>query len=189
MSPSEAELVINTLKKDTLVIVIPTYQDKERILMAAKKKARGKTYKKSTNQKLVKLYASRQLETEALINAFENNYSFSQVLYIPDSLVSKFESGIERTYFIDPNTFRINRKYSLSNRSPIKLLKQHDQEWHIKIKTKLIPNPFPNYYLYRNGLYGFLGTESYDKMYTRVASVFQRRFTAFYSDPTSRISL
>jgi hypothetical protein len=184
----EAESIIKRLKNDTLIVIIPTYQDKERILQSALRKARGRTEKKRRKQKLLNLYAERQIEMEAIINGFNEFYTFSPVLYMPDSLVSDFESGIKKAYFID-DKLRLNFDISHHNRSPIKLLKQFDQEWQIKIRTQLIPNPFPNYYLYRNGLYGFLGTEKFDQMYERVATVFQRRFEAFFADPNSRITL
>ena len=116
-------------------------------------------------------------------------FILSEVRYIPDSLVSKFETGIDGDYFIDETTLRLNPDIKVSNKSPIKLLKQFDQEWQIKIKTQIVPNPFPKYYLYRNGLYGYFGTEKYDEMYKRVASVFQRRFEQFHNDPEGRITL
>lgn len=184
----EAESIINRLKNDTLIVIVPTYQDKERILKSSHRKARGRAEKKKRKQKLLNLYAERQVEMEAIINAFNEFYTFSSALYMPDSLVSDFESGINKIYFIDDH-FRLNPKISHHNRSPIKLIKQFDQEWQIKIRTQILPNPFPNYYLYRNGLYGFLGTEKFDQMYERVATVFQRRFEAFFADPNSRISL
>jgi len=185
----EAEKIIKSLASDTLLVVIPTYQDKELILKSSKRKARGKSYKKKAHQKLLNLYAERQIEIEAMIMAFDELYTFSEVRYIPDSLVSKFESGRRTNCFIDPASFRINPDIELANRTPIKLLKQFDQEWQIKIKNQIVPNPFPNYYLYRNGLYGYLGTEKYDEMYKRVVTVFQRRFEQFLADPDSRITL
>jgi hypothetical protein len=184
----EAELIINRLKNDSLIVIVPTYQDKERILKSSQRIARGRTEKKKSKQRLLNLYAERQVEMEAIINAFNEFYTFSSVLYMPDSLISDFEYGINRTYFID-DQFRLNPNISHHNRSPIKLLKQFDQEWQIKIRTQIVPNPFPNYYLYRNGLYGFLGTEKIDQMYERVATVFQRRLEAFFANPNSRISL
>ena len=184
----EAETIINRLKNDTLIIIVPTYQEKERILKSAQSMARGRSKKNRRKQKLLNLYAERQIEMEAIINGFNEFFSFSPVLYMPDSLVSDFESGINRTYFID-DQFRLNPEISHHNRSPIKLIKQFDQEWQIKIRTQIIPNPFPNYYIYRNGLYGFLGTEKFDQMYERVATVFQRRFEAFFDNPDRRIVL
>ena len=184
----QAESIINRLRNDTLIVIVPTYQEKERILKSSQRSARGRSEKKTRKQKLINLYAERQIEMEAIINGFNEFYTFSPVLYMPDSLVSDFESGIKKTYFIDDN-YRLNPDLSHQNRSPIKLLKQFDQEWQIKIRTQIIPNPFPNYYVYRNGLYSLLGTEKFDEMYERVASVFQRRFEAFFSDPDGRISL
>ncbi len=184
----KAKEIINRLKNDTLVVVVPTYQDKERILKSAQRIARGKSERKKAKQNLINLYAERQVEMEAIIVAFNDIYTFSPVLYMPDSLVYDFESGQNKTFFIDDN-FRLNPDIKHHNTSPIKLIKQFDQEWQIKIKDQIVPNPFPNYYLYRNGLYGFLGTEKTDEMYERVASVFQRRFEIFHADPDSRISL
>lgn len=184
----EAEEIINRLKNDTLIVVVPTYKEKERILKSSLQSARGRVEKKKRKQKLINLYAERQVEMEAIIVAFNELYTFSPVIYMPDSLVSNFEAGIKKTYFID-DQFRLNPNIKHNNRSPIKLIKQFDQEWQIKIKNQIIPNPFPNYYLYRNGLYGFLGTERFDQMYERVASVFQKRFDMFHANPDSRISL
>lgn len=184
----KAEEIINRLKRDTLIVVVPTYRDKERILKSAQRIARGKSERKKAKQNLINLYAERQVEMEAIIVAFNDIYTFSPVLYMPDSLVYDFESGLNKIFFID-DQFRLNPDIKHHNPSPIKLIKQFDQEWQIKIKDQIVPNPFPNYYLYRNGLYGFLGTEKIDVMYERVASVFQRRFEAYFADPDRRISL
>lgn len=181
----EAERIINQLKSDTIVIVIPTYQEKERILKNIKSRSRNN---KKNKQKLLNLYAEQRIEQEAIINSFNKHYTFSEVLYMPDSLVSAFESGKDGVFFINTDN-KLDSNIHYSNRKPIKLLKQFEQEWHIKTGNCMIPNPFPNYYLYRNGLYGFLGTEQYSKMYDRVAEVFQIRFEKFYADPTSRILL
>ena len=184
----EAEIIINRLKSDTLIVVIPTYQDKERILKSSQRSARGKVEKQKRKQKVLNLYAERQIEMEAMIIGFTEFYTFSHLLFMPDSLVSDFESGINKTYFID-DQFRLNPKIKYHNRSPIKLIKQFDQQWQIRIKNEIVPNPFPNYYIYRNGLYGFLGTEKFDQMYERVATVFQRRFESFFADPEGRVAL
>ena len=177
---------IQKLKTDTLLIVVPSFHKKETLLKQIS--SRGKKGKKTNKQKLLNLYAERQILQEALIKSFQNNYTFSSYLFIPDSLVYKFESGMEGNYFLD-KTLRIDPLITYSNSNPIKLVQQFDQEWQIKIGTKLLPNPFPNYYVYRNGLYGFLGQEPYEKMYERVASTFQKRFDQFYNNPDRRIYL
>jgi len=181
-----AEDTIKALKKDTLLVVIPTYQEKERILKSAISTSR--TDRDDLEQRLLNLYAERQLELEAIVNAFEEYYSFSEVRYLPDSLVKPFESGAPNITFINSD-FRPDHTISMHNRTPIKLIKQFDQDWQIKSGIKIIPNPFPNHYLYRNGLFGFLGSEPYDKMYRRVVEVFQLRFEKFYEDPKSRVRL
>lgn len=177
---------IKKLKQDTLLIVIPTFHQKEDILKSlAKKSKRNKTEHRSS---LLRLYAERQIQQESLIRSFIKNYSFSSLLFIPDSLIHKQEAGIEGYYFL--NEFaRIDSTIHLANTHPIKLIQQFDQEWQIKIGNQMIPNPFPNYYVYRNGLYGFLGNETYDKMYDRVAKVFQKRFEQFHANPDRRIYL
>ena len=124
----------------------------------------------------------------ALINSFNNYYSFSKLLYIPDSLVNEFEAGVIKHCFINEH-LKIDPSISYSNTRPIKLVQQFDQEWQIKIRNKLIPNPFPNYYLYRNGLYGFLGQESHEIMYQRVAEAFQKRFEQYLDNPYRRVYL
>ena len=180
-----AKETITRLKNDTLLIVIPTFHQKEKLLKSLSR--RGKDRKKN-KQKLLNLYAERQIIQESMIRAFLENYSFSPMLFIPDSLVTQFESGKTNHYFLN-ELARVDSTIHFSNRKPLKLVQQFDQEWHIKIGNKLVPNPFPNHYLYRNGLYGFLGYETYNTMYDRVASTFQKRFEQFYKDPDSRLYL
>jgi len=180
-----AMAAIKRLKNDTLIVVLPTFQSKERILQnASRSRKKRKTYK----PRLIELYAERQLLQEAIIQSFDEHFTFCPVLYIPDSLVYDLESGKQKGFFLDKKA-KIDPSIIYSNRKPIKLVQQFDQEWQIKIGNAMIPNPFPNYYLYRNGLYGFLGEEAYDQMYKRVAEVFQKRFEQFYDDPESRIYL
>ena len=177
---------IQQLKQGTLLVVIPSFQKKEELLKSIAKRSRKN--RRENKQKLLQLYAERQIQQEALIQSFINHYSFSNMLFIPDSLVDNLEAGIEGYYFL--NEFaRIDSTIHISNSNPIKLVQQFDQEWQIKIGNHMIPNPFPNYYVYRNGLYGFLGNESYEKMYERVAMVFQKRFEQFFINPDRRIYL
>ncbi len=177
---------IQKLKVDTLLIVIPTFRKKEALLKRVSK--RGLKNRKQNKLKLINLYAERQILQEALIHSFLDNYTFSQMLFIPDSLVSQLESGVIGSYFLNEDA-RIDSTIRYSNSNPIKLIQQFDQEWQIKIGNEIIPNPFPNYYLYRNGLYGFLGDETYEKMYERVSSTFQKRFDQFYKNPNRRVYL
>ena len=177
---------IQQLKLDTLLVVVPTFQKKEVLLKTISKK-RGNN-RKENKLRLLNLYAERQIQQEALIKSFIDNYTFSALLFIPDSLVNNFESGMEGYYFVNESA-QIDSSIHFSNHKPIKLVQQFDQEWQIKIGNQMIPNPFPNYYVYRNGLYGFLGNETYERMYQRVASVFQKRFESFYTNPDRRIYL
>jgi len=177
---------IQKLKTDTILIVVPTFHRKETLLKNISK-SRSKN-RKQNKQRLLNLYAVRQIQQEALIQSFIENYTFSELLFIPDSLVNNLESGIAGHYFLNKKA-RIDSTIQFTNTNPIKLVQQFDQEWQIKIGNQMIPNPFPNYYIYRNGLYGFLGEETYDEMYERVASVFQKRFEQFYDDPDRRIYL
>ncbi len=181
-----AENTIRKLKLDTLLIVVPTFHHKEVLLKNISK--RGSKNRKQNKQRLLNLHVERQIQQEALIKSFLENYTFSQLLFIPDSLVANLEAGMTGHYFLDENA-QIDSTILYSNPKPIKLVQQFDQEWQIKIGNQLIPNPFPNYYIYRNGLYGFLGNETYDKMYDRVSKVFQKRFDQFYTHPDRPIYL
>jgi hypothetical protein len=178
--------IIQRLKSDTLLIVVPSFHKKETLLKYISR--RGNKDRKNNKQRLLNLYAERQILQEALIKSFQNNYTFSSYLFIPDSLVYNLESGVKGKYFLD-NGLKIDPSITYTNSNPIKLVQQFDQEWQIKIGNKIIPNPFPNYYVYRNGLYGFLGQEPYEKMYARVATTFQKRFDQFYNNPDRRIYL
>jgi len=186
ISTETAVNTIQNLKTDTLLVVVPTFQQKEILLKSISKKRGAK--RKQNKLRLLNLYAERQIQQLALIKSFLDNYTFSAILFIPDSLVNNFEAGLEGYYFVNESA-QIDSSIHFANRKPIKLIQQFDQEWQIKIGTQMIPNPFPNYYVYRNGLYGFLGDETYEKMYQRVASVFQKRFEQFYLNPDRRIYL
>ena len=177
---------IQQLKTDTLLIVVPSFKKKTQILKNTSR--RNRKARKKNKQKLLVLYAERQIQQNALIQSFMDNYTFSSILFIPDSLVHNFESGIEGNYFIN-ESLKIDTSIHYSNTKPIKLVQQFDQEWQVKIGNKMLPNPFPNYYIYRNGLYGFLGNETYQMMYERVATTFQKRFDQFYSNPDRKVYL
>lgn len=177
---------IKKLKTDTLLIVVPTFQKKVALLTSLSQKRNDK--RQENKQRLLNLHAERQILQLALIYSFIENYEFSEYLFIPDSLVTAFESGVEGDYFLDQNG-NIDPLIQYSNTRPIKLIQQFEQEWQIKIGNDIIPNPFPNYYILRNGLYGFLGDETYEKMFSRVASTFQKRFDQFYSNPDRRVYL
>lgn len=181
-----AEKTIQKLKTDTLLIVVPSFHKKENLLKLISR--RGKKESKNNKLRLLNLYAERQILQIALLSSFQKNYTFSSYIFIPDSLVSNFELGIEGNYFLD-KTLKIDPAITYSNTNPIKLVQQFDQEWQIKIGNKIIPNPFPNYYVYRNGLYGFFGQEPYEKMYERVATTFQKRFDQFFNNPDRRVYL
>lgn len=177
---------IQQLKEDTLIVVVPTFRKKENLLQNISPKVNDP--KSEHKDRLLNLYAEREFMQRAMINAFNEFYTFSDVLYIPDSLITDFENGMNKVFFLN-ESMQLDPDLSYSNRKPIKLIQQFEQEWQIKTGNKIIPNPFPNYYIYRNGLYGFLGNETYDKMYERVASVFQKRFDQFFLNPEKRIFL
>jgi hypothetical protein len=177
---------IQKLKTDTLIIVVPSFHKKEALLKQIS--GRGDKDRKSNKLRLLNLYAERQILQKALVRSFKKNYTYSSYVFIPDSLVFNFESGIKGNYFLD-ETLKIDSSITYSNSKPIKLVQQFDQEWQIKVGNKLIPNPFPNYYVYRNGLYGFFGQDPYEKMYERVAKTFQKRFDQFYKNPDRRVYL
>lgn len=182
----QSQMLIERLKYDTLIVVIPSYQDKLQLLKNIK--ARTREDKKAKKQKILTLYAERQTEQEAIMSGFASSFDFCAVLFIPDSLVHAMEMGADRPLFINEDQ-RLDSTIRYMSDDPIKLIKQFDQQWQIKIGNTMVPNPFPNYYIYRNGLYGHLGTERFHAMYVRVAGVFQRRFTQYYEDPDSRLTL
>ena len=177
--------VINTLKGDTLVIVIPTYWEQEELLKSALEKYPEK--RKYLTKKIAELQKDRDRERVAIISAYDEFFSFCPVVFMPDNLVHDFEEGKEGLFFIDVFG-RPDVTASYSNRNPIKLIKQFDAEWHIRINNKIIPNPFPNYFRYRNGLVYLLGFENIEQVNSNAAQIFNSRFNRFYANPNRKLN-
>ncbi len=181
---AEAELLIDQLKDDTLVVLIPTYFSKEKFLKKDMSN-RGK-------RQLADLYKERDIDQKELIDAFVKNYTFSKVLFIPDSLIYDFESGIERAYFINISN-NLDPSLSYSNRLPIKLLQQLPNQWIVKTKATIVPNPFPNKISLESVDFGspiskILGLGG-KKSYQEGVATFQKRLEQFLLFPKKKIFL
>ena len=125
LNKNEAVELIQRLKKDTLIVVLPTYSKKEALLKLIANNNNGNDPK--TNQRLLELYAERQIQLEAFIKSFSEIYTFSSLLYITDSLVSSFEAGVPGQYFVN-SSLQIDSSLNYANQQPIKLVQQFDQE-------------------------------------------------------------
>jgi hypothetical protein len=175
---------IHQIKDDTLVIALTSYEDEEDIYKRAIKYGNKDVEKNKT--RLAKLINRRKVEYQNMINAFEDNFSFAEILYMPDSLVHSFERGEERPFFLNTNG-ELDPSITYNNRSPIKILQQGGIQWTVVIGNKILPNPFPNGYNYKNGLAVFLGIASHEKITLNLAKTFQKRFERYYSNPASRL--
>ena len=182
----KATKYIHQLKGDTLVVALTSYREEEDIYIGAIKYG-SRDVKKNT-KRLANLRERRKEEYQNMINAFEDNFSFAKILYIPDSLVHSFERGEEKTYFLNSNG-ELDSSITYSNRSPIKILQQEGIQWTVVIGNKVLPNPFPNGYNYKNGLAVFFGLASHKKITINVAITFQRRFERYWENPGRRLYL
>ena len=173
-----ATATIDRLKSDTLLVVLPTNSKKEKILKNLIKKDDNQT--ENANQKLLNLYAERELRNEALMNAFWNNYDFSDYLFIPDSLLRTFESGVTGVYFLDDDG-QIDPTIQYSNSNPVKFIQRSKKEWNVMIGNKLAPNPFPNRFGYKGIMCKpFKGDNSYEDTYDCVVYLLQNDLKQFY---------
>lgn len=177
---------IQQLKEDTIVIALSTYKEQENIYKRAIKY--GSRDVNKNKERLSNLDIRRKAEIMSMIEAFEENFSFAKVLYMPDSLVHSFERGEERDFFINTRG-ELDSTIRYSNRSPIKILQQGGTQWTIVHGNKILPNPFPNNYAYKNGLAIFLGLASHKKISKDVATKLQLRFSKYYANPNSRVYL
>ena len=124
--------IIQALKNDTIVVALSTYKEEEDIYKGA---IRTASNKKKYQKKLDELIEVRRVEVSDMIKAFEEHFTFCEVLYMPDSLVHKFEDGEEGVFFLNYNG-QLDPSITYSNRSPIKILRPSYTEWHVKIGNK-----------------------------------------------------
>lgn len=177
---------INQIKDDTILVALTTYKDKADILKGAIEN--GSKDIEKNKRRLNKLISERTRENLYTINAFETEFSFATVLYIPDSLIHSYENGDEGVFFVNTSG-HLDSTIKYNNRSPIKIIQLDDIEWNVVQKNTVLPNPFPNRYAYKNGLATFLGLASPQRIVKDVARTFQLRFEKYYNNPTRRVRL
>jgi len=181
--PKSAEY-IDQIKDDTILVALPMYEEEENIYRRAIKY--GKNDIKKNKERLLNLKKDRAIEVKETISAFEENFHFAKILYIPDSLVHNFENGEERSFFLD-NDGELDNSIKYNNRTPIKIIQPSDYSWTVVQGDDLLPNPFPNYYSYKNGLVIFLGLAPHSKLVDEMTKTFQERFERFHSNPSRRL--
>lgn len=180
----KAARLIKQLKNDTLLVAYPTYKDKETIVKSALKKHPESETKLNKDLENVKKDRARNLTY--VQNAFNENFTFCEFLFIPDSLVHSFEAGGEGPFFLGANA-KLDPNLSFQNKTPIKVLHRSDTDWDIRIGNEILPNPFPNRISFRIGLLWILGVEDFGTIVNRVSIALQRRFDQFYSNPTRAV--
>jgi hypothetical protein len=182
--PGLAAMLIKELKNDTLLIAYPTYQKKEKIVRSALKK--HPESKKKLWKDLEDIKKDQKSNLDYVKNSFNENFTFCAYLFIPDSLVYAFENGEEGPFFLGQND-ELDGNIVFNNKTPFKFLHRSDIKWDLRIGNDLLPNPFPNYIIYRNGLLELLGIENFGDVMNKITYSFQRRLERFYSNPTRAV--
>ncbi len=183
--PEVSMSIIKELKLDTLLIAFPTYQEKELILRSSIKS--NSKNKINLEKRLSDLKKQQATDLANVKKAFNREFTFCPILYIPDSLVHAFENGEERAFFVGAHN-KLNAEIIYSNRNPIKFLSRSETQWDLRIGNELLPNPFPNYISYRNGLLELLGIQDFEDIISNIANALNRRLEKFYSNPTRAVS-
>ncbi len=175
---------IKQIKEDTIVVTINTYKEKEDILQGAIRN--GSRNVAINREQLKKLQFQRDSEMKNLIDAFEEHFTFAEVLYMPDSLVNSYERGEDGLFFLNREG-QLDPSISYNNRAPVKIIQIDDISWNVVIKNTILPNPFPNNYGYKNGLAMFFGLAPHKKITQDAAKTFQLRFDKYHKSPDSRL--
>lgn len=178
--PERAALLIEQLKRDTLLVAYPTYQEKEKIVRSALKMYPES--KKKLWKDLEDIKNEREFNMKHVKSSFNENFTFCQYLLIPDSLVRAFENGEDRPFFLDESD-KLDPNITFNNKSPFKFIHRTDTKWDFRIKNELLPNPFPNHIYYRNGLLELLGVEDFKDIMKKITLAFQRRLKKFSDNP------
>lgn len=182
--PELSMAIIKELKLDTLLIAFPTYHDKELILRSS---INSNPKNKINLEKRLEELKEQQITDLAYVKmAFNKEFTFCPILYIPDSLVHSFEDSEQRAFFVGSDN-KLDGKIRYSNRKPIKFLSRSETQWDLRIGNELLPNPFPNYISYRNGLLELLGIQDFGDVISNIATALNRRLEKFYSNPTRAV--
>ncbi len=128
--------ILSTLKKDGLIVILPTNKRKINLLHKAAVKSRDK----KIEEKYQKALREREDYTENIFRSLSKYYNFGPYYFLPDSLVKILDSGGEVSFLNDQG---LETHHIISpNKKRIKFV-QFGKYWQLKTDHKTLPGPFP----------------------------------------------
>ena len=128
-----AKDVIEELKEQPLLVVLPTERKKINLL-------------KDVDPEKAAFYSEqREILNKALVDAFTEGFDFTDVWFIPDSLVHDYENGIKQPYFVNSN-MQLDASIGYIFEAPIKLILADytgKRTFEVTKRNEIVPNPFP----------------------------------------------
>lgn len=127
-----ANTAIKDLKEQSLVVVLPTESKKIGLL-----KATGRSREAADIQEHVDKL------NEVIISAFSQYFSYTDVVFMPDTLVNAYERGDVTNAFLDSDGALVGAPTTVG-RSPYKVILYDFIAFEVIQGNSLINHPFPN---------------------------------------------
>lgn len=155
--PDQAREAIKAIKEQGIVVVFPTYHKKEKALL------KMMNNNPSLEEDLQELRKDRE-ELWSLWNEHKTLYTFSEMMILPDSLMTLYLGN--RSKQAD------DQARSLRAMSDIYVLYREYGAFDVKKEGKFIPNPFPSRVdaAFGSAIKDFLGVQGDDKSIKRFFS-------------------
>ena len=179
---------IKLLKENTLVVRLKTGSNK---IKAIKRQMGLPNTSETTRQKyqsmLDKTVAEVRLENQMLMNAFDSNYTFSRVVFMPDTLASKLKSGVKTGLFLNKN-FEIDQSISIPGHFFVAYYGESDYDDNTSVeginifdeRFEPLKYPFPSFigraYIWRfisTNLLGAPVSEHYERLVHKLNSAME----------------
>jgi len=166
-----AKLAIEQIREQGLVVIFPTEYKKERAL-------RNMVKSRPSLQSDIKEIQDKRKERYAIWKSEMNNYKFSDVNIVPDSLLKK--------YIEDPSKFSSydeNGNQKKSEFGDIYALYTDYGGFEIKRDGEFIPNPFPNWKRPSKwaAIRDFVGVQGDEKSINSFFTELDKSFFQYYS--------
>ena len=149
------------LREGVLIVRIQTFNNKINALeRLVKNHPTNKRYKKQLEETQIEKKALKK----ATIRAYLENYSYSELLFMPDTAAKSFFNGVRKGIFLNSETFEIDNSIELEEKSfvyltyigepPVATSNGKRSVLIANAENQLISPPFP----YATPLYSFIQT-------------------------------
>lgn len=169
---SGAVEAILDIKKSGVVVIFPTYRAKESALLERSK------INASYAEDLADFREDRADQLK-LWQEHKNLYSFSDLFFLPDSLLKNYLADSSFATMIDTSNNLIVNKEPISR---IYIFYKEYGGFEVKQNNLYVSNPFPNKVgpAVGSAVRDFLGVQSEEKSTKRFFSELEKRFSEFY---------